>query len=115
MGSDLGTRGAFCLLCDDTATALGRMLHDNARYSIPVVVVLKGPPDVDRTSPAITTNISQLAHGGFHLQINVQLRADFQSDEFARELVRVLLAERILRNHARNSPPSATACCRTGY
>jgi len=99
-GSDLGTRGAFCLLCDDTAGALGRLLRDDARYQIPVVVVLKAPPDVDRTGPAISTNISQLAHGGFHLQINVQLRADFQSEEFARELVRVLLAERILRNHA---------------
>ena len=76
------------------------MLHDDARFSIPIVVVLKAPPDVDRTGPAITRNISQLEHGGFHLQINAQLRADFQSDEFARELVRVLLAERILRNHA---------------
>lgn len=99
-GSDLATRSAFCLLCDDTASALGRLLRDDARYSIPVVVSLMVPPDVDRTGPAIITNIRQLTHGGFHLQINAQLRGDFQSEEFARELVRVLLAERILRNHA---------------
>ncbi len=70
------------------------------KYSIPVVVVLKAPPEVDRVGPAVTTNIMQLDPGGFHLQINAQLRADFQSEDFARELVRVLLAERILRNHA---------------
>jgi len=98
-GTDLATRGAFCLLCDDVAAALGRLLRDDARYSLPVVIVLKSPPDAALTGPAVTWNISQLAHGGFHLQINAALRAEFRGDDFAREVVRLLLAERILRSH----------------
>ncbi len=98
-GADMTTRGAFILLCDDTATSLGKLLRDDGKFLIPVVVVLKTPPDIALSGPAISTNINQLAHGGFHLQMNVQLRPDFLSEDFARELVRVLLAERILRNH----------------
>ncbi|MEI6536951.1 MAG: hypothetical protein WCN98_16525, partial [Verrucomicrobiaceae bacterium] len=98
-GADLNTRGDFCLLCDETAASLGKLLRDDGKFLIPVVVVLKIPPDIALGGPAISTNISQLAHGGFHLQMNVQLRGDFNSEDFARELVRVLLAERILRNH----------------
>lgn len=98
-GADLTTRSAFILLCDDTATALGKLLRDDGKFMIPVVVVLKTPPDIVLGGPAINTNINQLAHGGFHLQMNVQLRPDFLSEDFSRELVRVLLAERILRNH----------------
>ncbi len=98
-GADLATRGNFCLTCDEIAAALGRLLRDDARYTLPVVIVLKSPPDASLSGPAVSWNISQLAHGGFHLQINATLRADFRGDEFARELVRVLLAERILRSH----------------
>ncbi len=98
-GSDLATRSAFCLMCDDIAAALGRLLRDGARYSLPVVIVLKSPPNATLSGPAITWNISQLAHGGFHLQINASLRAEFRADDFAREVVRILLAERILRSH----------------
>jgi hypothetical protein len=98
-GSDLATRSAFCLLCDDVAAALGRLLRDDAHYSLPVVIVLKSPPDATLTGPAVTWNISQLAHGGFHLQINATLRAEFKADDFAREVVRILIAERILRSH----------------
>lgn len=98
-GTDLATRGAFCLLCDDIASALGRLLRDDARWSLPIVIVLKAPPDAPQTGPAVAWNISQLAHGGFHLQLNGMIRGDFRGDDFARELVRLLLAERILRNH----------------
>lgn len=98
-GADLATRGNFCLTCDDIAAALGRLLRDEARYTLPVVVALKSPPDVSLSGPAVSWNISQLAHGGFHLQVNATLRTDFRGDDFARELVRVLLAERILRSH----------------
>ncbi len=98
-GSDLNTRGAFMTLCTDTATSLGKLLRDDGKFLIPVVVALKLPPDIVLGGPAVSTNINQLSHGGFHLQMNVQLRADFLSEDFARELVRVLLAERILRNH----------------
>src|SRR5436190_15997215 len=95
-GGDLDMRGAFCMLCEDTATSLGRVLKDNAQFVLPVIVVLKTPPDIDLTKPAVTLNIGELTHGGFHLQINAELRTGFRSADFTRGLVRVLLAERIL-------------------
>ncbi len=98
-GTDLNTRSAFIMLCNDTASSLNKLLRDDGKFLIPIVVVLKTPPDITLGGPAISTNINQLAHGGFHLQMNVQLRPDFLSEDFARELVRILLAERILRNH----------------
>lgn len=98
-GGDLTLRSSFCMLCEETATALGRVLKDNGKYVLPVIVVLKTPPDITVTGPAVTYNIGELAHGGFHLQINAQLRTGFNTTEFSNELVRILLAERILRNH----------------
>ena len=106
-GDDLTVRGAFCILCDETAQALGRVLKDSGRFTLPIIVVLKTPSPGDALvpagTPATTVNISELTHGGFHLQINAQLRAGFRSEDFSRELVRVLLAERILRDHKRLS------------
>ena len=98
-GADLQTRGAFCQLCEDIASDLGRLLRDDGKFALPIVVVLKTPPNINPTEPVITYNFSQLAYGGFHLQINAELRNDFNAEDFSRELVRMLLAERILRNH----------------
>ncbi len=98
-GGDLQMRSSFCMLCEDTAAALGRVLKDSGKYVLPVIVVLKTPPDITVTGPAVTYNIGELAHGGFHLQLNAQLRTGFNTTEFSNELVRMLLAERILRNH----------------
>ena len=80
-GMDLATRGAFCLMCDDVAAALGRLLRDDAHFALPVVVVLKPPGDATSNGPAVTWNISQLTHGGFHLQVNATLRSDFRGDD----------------------------------
>lgn len=102
-GGDLELRGAFCLLCEDTAAALGRVLKDNGQFVLSVKVVLQTPPDITATGPAVTLNIGELTHGGFHLQINAQLRTGFRPTDFTHELVRVLLAERILRNHQKLS------------
>ncbi|WP_038169625.1 hypothetical protein [Verrucomicrobium sp. BvORR106] len=98
-GADLQTRSTFCLLCEDTAIDLGRLLKDDGRFALPIVVVLKTPPNINLSEPVITTSFSQLAYGGFHLQINVELRKEFNTEDFSKELVRMLLAERILRNH----------------
>lgn len=98
-GGDLELRSAFCLLCEDTAASLGRVLKDSGQFVLPVIVVLKTPPDITVTGPTVTLSIGELTHGGFHLQINAQLRTDFRTTDFTRQLVRVLLAERILRNH----------------
>lgn len=98
-GANLNARSAFGLLCEESAATLGRLLKDDGRFLLPIVVVLKTPPDISLTAPTVTTSISELSYGGFHFQITVQLRNDFRSEDFSPELVRVLLAERILRNH----------------
>src|SRR5436190_10745849 len=104
-GGDLNLRSTFCVLCEETAAALGRVLKDNGDFVLPIIVVLKTPPDITTTGPAVTLNIGELTQGGFHLQINAELRTGFRTIEgdFSRELVRVLLAERILRNHQKLS------------
>gem|GEM_PF-3903415 len=98
-GSSLKTRSVFCLLADETAASLDRLLKDPSPDRLPVVVVLKSGSDARRSGASVTTNISQLAYGGFHLQVNVQLRQGFHTQDFKNELVRILLAERILRKH----------------
>lgn len=98
-GADLNARSAFILLCEESATTLGKLLKDDGRFLLPIVVALKTPPDISLTGPAVATSISELSYGGFHFQMTVQLRNDFQTEDFTMELVRVLLAERILRNH----------------
>lgn len=98
-GADLRTRSAFCLLADETADDLARLLRDQAQDRLPVVILLKPPAEASHIGPAVTTNISQLAHGGFHLQVNVNIRRGFQPQDFTKELIRILLAERILRSH----------------
>ncbi|CAN5916300.1 hypothetical protein BH11VER1_BH11VER1_28740 [soil metagenome] len=98
-GADLTARSTFIMLCEESATILGKLLKDDGRFLLPVVVVLKTPPDISLNGPAVTTSISELSYGGFHFQMTVQLRNDFRTEDFTLELVRVLLAERILRNH----------------
>lgn len=98
-GGDLELRSAFCLLCEDTAASLGKVLKDGGQFVLPIIVVLKTPPDITVTGPTVTLSIGELTHGGFHLQINAQLRTDFRTTDFTDQLVRLLLAERILRNH----------------
>jgi hypothetical protein len=98
-GADLNTRSSFAMLADELSQSLGQLLKDDGKFAIPVVIVVKTPPNVAMIGPAVTASISELEHGGFHLQMNVQLRQDFQSEDYSHELVRVLLAERILRNH----------------
>lgn len=98
-GGDLSVRSTFCLMSEETAGTLGRLLKDDGRYAIPVVVEIKTPPNVNPAEPTVKTKISLMDFGGFHLQLSVQLRNDFRTEDYTRELVRILLAERILRNH----------------
>ncbi|RBP35717.1 hypothetical protein DES53_12086 [Roseimicrobium gellanilyticum] len=98
-GGDLSVRSAFCLMSEETAGTLGRLLKDEGRYAIPVVVEVKTPPNINPAEPTVRPRISLMDYGGFHLQLSVQLRNDFRREDYTRELVRILLAERILRNH----------------
>ena len=98
-GADLHTRGSFALLSEEVSSALGQLLHDDARYAVPVVIDLHTPPEIAMTGPTVSIDMSVVENSIFHFGLIVQLRADFRTDDFTRELVRVLLVERILRDH----------------
>ncbi|MDB6118356.1 MAG: hypothetical protein JWO08_2137, partial [Verrucomicrobiaceae bacterium] len=98
-GADLESRTFINKICEETAEQLSLLLHDTARFEIPIVVSVKTPPNVSPTGAAVTTDFAQLAFGGFRLQITIQVRPDFNVGDFREELVRMLLAERILRGH----------------
>src|SRR5687767_8383559 len=38
-GGDLSARSAFCIMSEETAGTLGRLLKDEGRFAIPVVIV----------------------------------------------------------------------------
>lgn len=97
-GNELRTRSLFSTRCDEVAGRLRQLLRDDEAWVLPVVVVLKTPPEANLAGPAVSTSISQIAYGGFHLQITVQLRPDLRPADLDAELMRILLAERILRN-----------------
>lgn len=97
-GHELRTRSLFSSRCDEVAGRLRQLLRDDEPWVLPVVVVLKAPPEANLAGPAVSTSISQIAYGGFHLQITVQLRPDLRPADLDAELMRILLAERILRN-----------------
>ena len=67
---------------------------------LPVVVALKTAPDLNLAEPPVKTSISKITTGGFHLQVTVQIRPDLRPAALDAEITRILIAERILRNHA---------------
>jgi outer membrane biosynthesis protein TonB len=97
-GPDLATRSGFSSRCDEVAERLRRLLRDQQPWVLPVVVALKTGSDVDMNEPAVRTSIGKMTQGGFHLQLTVQARPGLSAADFHSELVRILLAERILRN-----------------
>ena len=97
-GKDLQTRSPFSTRCDEIADRLRRLLHDDEPWVLPVVLAIKTAPDIKLGGPAVSTSISQITNGGFHLQVTVQVRPDLRPADVDAELTRILIAERILRN-----------------
>ena len=97
-GKDLQTRGPFSSRCDVIADRLRRLLRDDEPWVLPVVLAIKTAPDIKLGGPAVSTSISQITNGGFHLQVTVQVRPDLRPADVDAELTRILIAERILRN-----------------
>ncbi len=97
-GDDLALRSAFSSKCEDIATELRKLLRDTTPWGIPVVVLLNSGESALKADKAVVTTISQIEHGGFHLQVTIHLRPDLRQSDARREIVRALLAERILRD-----------------
>lgn len=97
-GDDLALRSAFSSKCEDIATELRKLLRDTIPWGIPVVILLNSGESALKADKAVATTISQIEHGGFHLQVTIHLRPDLRQSDARREIVRALLAERILRD-----------------
>lgn len=103
-GADLKVRSEITQRCEAVAAEMQRLLQDSTEGCIPIVVAIRAAPELNPNLPAVSPNISQLAHGGFHLQITVQARPDFNPNDLRTELIRLLLVERILREHKSITP-----------
>lgn len=98
-GGDLMLRTWIGQRCDEVADDLKRALRDNRDWSIPIVIALKVGDEVKRDKPLVGASFAQLTEGGFHLQLTFQICPEFNVAEMRDELIRMLLAERILRDH----------------
>jgi hypothetical protein len=100
-GADLQTRNWFTRFCETLAGDLQRLLRDPQPQAIPVVLSLRSGNDLSLSEPSVKAVVSELTTGGFQLQLTVQLRPDLNTNDLRAELIRILLAERILRGHER--------------
>lgn len=100
-GADLQTRNWFNRFCETLAGDLQRLLRDPQPQAIPVVLSLRSGNDLSLSEPSVKAVVSELTTGGFQLQLTVQLRPDLNTNDLRAELIRILLAERILRSHER--------------
>lgn len=98
-GPDLRVRSGIAGKCEDISLELGRLLRSPDPWVRTVVVQIKPLTPVDSPTLGINSQVSALSHGGFHLQMNVPERSGLRPTDFRKELVRLLLSERILRSH----------------
>jgi hypothetical protein len=105
-GKVFETRSAMSSRCEEISAELRKVLNDKEPWALPVVVLLNtGEEAAKSKGPLISTVITELTHGGFHLQVTVNDRPGLKADDLREKVVRVLLAERILRNHQKISMP----------
>ena len=98
-GADLATRTWFTNQCETIASDLRKLLHDPAPWGIPINISVRTAPNISLTDQAVIMGVRPMAPSGFQLQVTVQMRPDLNTNDLRSELIRVLLAERILRDH----------------
>jgi len=105
-GKVFQTRSAMSSRCEEISQELRTVLNDKEPWVLPIVVLLNtGDEAIKSKGPPISTAISELTHGGFHLQVTINERPGLNAADLRKEVVRALLAERILRNHQKISTP----------
>ncbi len=97
-GNDLRLRNAFSARCDEIKDELSRLLRDPQPWVLPVVVLLNSGEGARQAPRSVSTSLAEVAGGGFHLQVTVNLRPDLRSQDLRAEVVRALLLERVLRS-----------------
>ena len=98
-GPDLRIRSGLASRCEEIAEELNRLMRTPEPWVLKVVVEIKPLGPLDAPDLRISSQVSALTHGGFHLQLSVPERAGLRPSDFRRELVKLLLTERILRTH----------------
>lgn len=105
-GKVFETRSAMSSRCEEIAAELRKVLNDKDAFVLPIVVLLNTGVDATKSKgPPISTAITELNHGGFHLQVTVNERAGLNAADLRKEVVRALLAERIVRNQQKIATP----------
>ncbi len=105
-GKVFETRSAMSSRCEEVSEELRKVLNDKEPWALPVVVLLNtGDEAAKSKGTTVSTTITEMTHGGFHLQVTINDRPGINDEDMRREIVRALLAERILRNHQKISTP----------
>lgn len=105
-GKVFETRSAMSTRCEEISQELRRVLNDKEPWVLPIVVLLNtGEEAAKSKGPPISTTVSELNFGGFHLQVTINEGPGLNEADLRKEVVRALLAERILRNHQKMTVP----------
>jgi len=105
-GKVFETRSAMSTRCEEVSQEVRKVLNDKEPWVLPIVVVLNtGEEAAKSKGPPISTTISELSFGGFHLQVTINEGPGLKAEDLRKEVVRALLAERILRNHQKIETP----------
>lgn len=105
-GKVFETRSAMSSRCEEISRDLRKVLNDKEPWVLPVVVLLNtGEAAAKTTGKQIDTVITEMSHGGFHVQVTINDRGGLTEENLRTEVVRALLAERILRNHQKITKP----------
>lgn len=105
-GKVFETRSKMSSRCEEISQELRKLLNDKEAWGIPIVVVLNTGEDAAKTQgPPVATVISEMTHGGFHIQVTISERPGLSNAALRKEIVRALLAERILRGHQKLAVP----------
>ena len=85
--------------CEEISQELRKVLNDKDPWVLPIVVLLNtGDAALKSKRPPISTAITEITNGGFHLQVTVNERSGLNAADLRKEMVRALLAERVLRS-----------------
>ncbi|MDI1310643.1 hypothetical protein [Prosthecobacter sp.] len=105
-GKVFETRSAMATRCEEISEEVRKVLNDKEAWVLPIVVLLNtGEEAAKSKGPPISTAISELSFGGFHLQVTINEGPGLKKEDLRKEIVRALLAERILRNHQKIETP----------
>jgi len=95
-GKSLPVRGQFCVFCEGVKTDYLSLLGIS-RPDWESPIVLRIHTTGGKNQPGTITTIRPYSFGGWLLQLDVHLDGKFSKEELEEELVRLLLAEQILR------------------